>query len=142
MENILYTVIFLSLTNCISNSSADSPEVLSDLANTIWINQPLPEFPECIDTLVLLDRQYGYEYSCEHNFSDSIAFRIMNDTLYVDKYDYLFEVYTDQKGIVSRYKLILVKGNLRIVDIKHRYGARFASVKKETLANKDYKKLD
>ena len=143
IKNTLILIAALIILGCNNKSSQISHEKIGDLKNTKWIHQPFKENKDCIDTLIFISNLSGLDYSCEHDFHDSITYQIFNDTLLIDKYDYVSEVDLDQGlEIVSKYILIKSQENLIIVDIKHKHLDKFESVDPKIFIGKTYKKLE
>ncbi|MEO9257337.1 MAG: hypothetical protein ABI207_03085 [Crocinitomicaceae bacterium] len=141
-QKLMIIAIILLVFGCNPGNSKSAIKELNNLKNTKWIHQPFQDISSCIDTLFLINNQYGYIYSCEHEMKDSITFQVLNDTLFMDIYDYLSEV--DLSGglqIVSKYKFVKTNGNLYLTDIKHRCGDKFESVDKKFLGRNVYKKF-
>ena len=142
MKNTLILLAALMILACNNKTSKDSHEKIGELKNTKWIHQPYKEYKDCIDTLKFVTENYGVNYSCEHEFYDSIVYEINDDTLFIEKYGYATEVEPDQELVVmSKYKLIGLKGDLKMVDIKHRNNDFFDSVDPKFIVGITYEKL-
>jgi hypothetical protein len=142
IKNALILIVAMMIFGCNNKSSKDSHEKIGELKNTKWIHQPFKEYKDCIDTLTFSTESYGVNYSCEHEFHDSIVYEINNDTLFIEKFGYASEFEPDQELVVmSKYKLIGLKGDLKMVDIKHRNNDFFNSVDPKFIVGKTYKKI-
>ena len=78
----------------IENKMIDNESIdLSNLDGSIWVNRPMEEFPNCIDTLKFGQTEL-YDYSCEHEYGEKHSYKIIGDSIYIEKWDVINEVDT------------------------------------------------
>lgn len=128
----------LIISGCSYPNSTNSIDE-SDLENSTWLHQPFQEFPNCIDTLVFKISGTGIYYSCEHEYSDQLVYKVTSDTIKIEIQDYLSEMDTSKFETVTKYMLVNKNGDLKIISIKH--WPNFEEVDKKYLRNKIYKKM-
>ena len=125
MRNFVFLLLILFFSAC----SSTTKEQIGKLENTIWIHQPFEDDNMCIDSLIFYPDFKGVFYRCEHDFHDSITYRIENNTLYINRYNYISDVDANQQlEVESKYVLIMREGRLKMTDIKHRYNDSFNSI--------------
>lgn len=96
----------------LKNSDSTKVNVRIDIDNlngTVWIHQPFKESVHCIDTLKFLSDSTGYEYRCEFESFNKIAYLYLNDTLEIHEYGFVSEV--SDLGLELKYRWRYVRIN-------------------------------
>lgn len=110
-------------------------ESLDSIIGTTWIYQPYPEYPNCVDTIRISNKN-AFDYHCEMEIEYDIKFRIQDDTLFAELYDYKSEVDAELgMEIKSKCKFIKSGGKLIAVYRTWKYGDNFEPAKPAKPAN-------
>jgi len=112
----------------------------NDLNQSQWVNQPMNEFPQCIDTL-FLNEGFFRSYSCESESYKVGTYRVLNDTLFVQIKDFGGHESSVYK-ILKKSKYVLRSKGLVKVEEKRKSGANWYNTKPEFLNKHYYTKIN
>lgn len=109
------------------------------IQNTKWTNTPMPEFSECVDSLIFHSNE-GVAYSCEHESKSEFYFKVYDDTLYLERMGYkseldtVLEVRSKEWYLISEKELVWVK-------VLRKEGENWKELKKKYLNQFYYKQV-
>ncbi len=112
---------------------------LSNLNGSIWVNTPMKEFPDCIDSLKFGQTEL-YDYSCEHEYGEKHGYKINGDTIYIEKWDVINEVDTTTQ-LSAKEWYILTENGLVWVKVQRKRGDLWDDLDSKYLNKFFYKKV-
>lgn len=121
-QNTLTNVESLSNSNpaFISNTIKILPINKLDINGSSWINTPMEEFPNCIDSLIFSSSEV-FSYSCEHAYGEPHKYEFRNDSIYVEKWDVINNV-DSTKELKAKEWFILTSNGLVCVKVQRKRG--------------------